>query len=187
MRKRILISQIATLGLLIAARPESWALFLAGAALMALGQAVRLAASAAIVKSKTLTTTGPYAAVRNPLYLGTMLMTAGLMVMLSSPSRPLLTAGIWLAAIAAFGWIYYVTIKAEEVFLFTTYGKDFEAYKAAAPAILPCPRGLAGFLDMNAYSREVFLKNKEWRGLSAALGLAAFVAARIKWPLLWWH
>lgn len=181
MKKRILITQLVTLGLLIAARPESWTLFLAGLALMALGQAVRLAASAAIVKSKTLTTTGPYSAVRNPLYLGTMLMTLGLMVMLSSPSRPLLTAGIWAAAIAAFGWVYYVTIKAEEVFLQATYGKDFEAYKAAAPAILPCPRGLAGFFDMDAYSKEVFRKNKEWRGLSAALALAVFVAARIKY------
>ena len=181
MKKRILITQIMTLLLLIAARPESWTLFAAGAALMALGQAVRLAASAAIVKSKTLTTTGPYSAVRNPLYLGTMLMTAGLLVMLSSPSRPLLTAGIWLAAIAGFGWVYYVTIKAEEVFLQATYGKDFEAYKAAAPAILPCPRGLAGFFDLSAYSREVFIKNKEWRGISAALALAIFVATRIKY------
>ncbi len=181
MKKRILISQLVTLALLIAARPESWPLFLLGVALMLLGQAVRLAASAAIVKSKTLTTTGPYAAVRNPLYLGTMLMTAGLITMLSAPSRPLLTAGLWAAGIAAFGWIYYVTIKAEEVFLQATYGKDFEAYKDAVPAILPCPRGLAGFFDTRAYSKEVFIKNKEWRGLSAALALAIFIAARIKY------
>ena len=181
MKKRILISQIATLLLLLAARPESWPLFWAGLAVMLLGQAIRLAASAAIVKSKTLTTTGPYAAVRNPLYLGTMLMTAGLVTMLSAPSRPLLTAGVWVFAVAAFGWIYYVTIKAEEAFLLETYGREFEAYKAAAPALLPCPRGLAGFFDTAAYSKEVFLRNKEWRGLSAAFLLAIFVAARIKY------
>ncbi len=181
MKKRILITQIATLLLLVAARPESWPLFWAGLAVMAVGQLVRLAASAAIVKSKTLTTTGPYAAVRNPLYLGTMIMTAGLMVMLSSPSRPLLTAGIWAFAVAVFGWVYYVTIKAEEAFLLSVYGKDFEAYREAAPAILPCPRGLAGFFDAAAYSREVFRKNKEWRGLTAATLLALLVAARIKY------
>lgn len=179
MKKRILITQIATLLLLLAARPERWDLFWAGLAVMALGQLVRLAASAAIVKSKTLTTSGPYAAVRNPLYLGTMVMTAGLMIMLSSPSRPLLTAGIWAFAVAVFGWVYYVTIKAEETFLFSVYGKDFEAYKAAVPAILPCPRGLAGFFETSAYSREVFVKNKEWRGLTAAAALALLVAARI--------
>ena len=88
MKKRILVSQIATLVLLIAARPESWPLFWAGLAVIVLGQAVRLAASAAIVKSKTLTVTGPYAAVRNPLYLGTMLMTAGLLLTLPRPRAP---------------------------------------------------------------------------------------------------
>jgi protein-S-isoprenylcysteine O-methyltransferase Ste14 len=181
MKKRILITQIITLALLVAARPESWKLFWAGLAVMALGQAVRLAASAAIVKSKTLTTTGPYAAVRNPLYLGTMVMTAGLMIMLSSPSRPLLTGILWAAAAASFGWVYYVTIKAEEAFLLSVYGKDFEAYKAAAPAILPCPRGLLGFFETSAYSREVFRKNKEWRGMTAAFLLAALTAARIRY------
>ena len=179
MKKRILISQIATLILLVAARPESWGLFWAGLAVMALGQAVRLAASAAIVKSKTLTTTGPYSSVRNPLYLGTMLLTAGLMIMLPSPSRPLLTAGIWAFAVAAFGWIYYVTIKAEEAFLTSVYGKDFEAYVQAAPALLP--RCLKGFFDTSAYSAEVFRKNKEWRGMTASALLAIFVAARIKY------
>jgi len=181
MKKRILISQIATLVLLLAARPESWKLFWAGLAIITLGQAVRLAASAAIVKSKTLTTSGPYSAVRNPLYLGTMLMTAGLVTMLSAPSRPLLTAGVWAFAVSAFGWIYYVTIKAEEAFLLGAYRNDFKAYMGSVPAILPGFRGLAGFFDATAYSREVFVKNKEWRGMSAALALAAFVAARIKY------
>lgn len=181
MKKRILVSQIATLLLLIAARPESWPLFRGGLAVIALGQAVRLAASAAIVKSRTLTVAGPYSAVRNPLYLGTMLMTAGLLLTLSAPSRPLLTAGIWIFAAAAFGWIYYVTIKAEEVYLLSVYGAEFEKYMAAVPAILPSPRGLAGFFYLSAYSGEVFRKNKEWRGMSAAFALAVFVAARIKY------
>jgi protein-S-isoprenylcysteine O-methyltransferase Ste14 len=181
MKKRILVSQIATLLLFLAARPESWKFFAAGLGVMALGQLVRLAASAAIVKSKTLTMTGPYAAVRNPLYLGTMIMTAGLLIMISSPSRPPLTAGLWAFAAAAFGWIYDVTIKAEEAFLLATYGKDFEAYCAAVPALLPCPRGLAGFFDFSAYSKEVFLKNKEWRGMTAMVLLAALTAARIKY------
>ncbi len=181
MKKRILVSQIVTLALLAASRPESWSLFWTGLSVMALGQLIRLAASAAIVKSKTLTTTGPYAAVRNPLYLGTMVMTAGLLIMLSAPSRPLLTAGLWLFAAAAFGWIYYVTIKAEEDFLFSVYGEDFRKYKESSPALLPTPFGLAGFFDLSAYSAEVFLRNKEWRGMGAAAALALFVAARLKY------
>lgn len=181
MKKRILVSQVVTLLLLLAAKPDSWKLFWAGLAVMALGQAVRLAASAAIVKSKTLTTTGPYSAVRNPLYLGTMVMTAGLMTMLSSPSRPALTAGSWLFAVASFGWIYYVTVKSEEVFLASVYGGEFNDYRNAVPAILPRLSGLAGFFDFSAYSAEVFRRNKEWRGLTAAFLLAALTAARIQY------
>lgn len=181
MKKRILVSQIVTLLLLMAARPESWRLFWYGFGVMALGQLVRLAASAAIVKSKTLTTTGPYAAVRNPLYLGTLLMTTGLLLMLSSPSRPLLTLFVWAFGSASFGWIYYVTIKAEEKYLRSVYGADFDKYAAAVPAILPTPSGLAGFLDFSAYSAAVFRKNKEWRGLSAALLLTLLVAGLIKY------
>lgn len=180
MKKRILISQVVTLLLLLAAKPESWELYLAGLALMALGQAVRLAASAAIVKSRTLTTSGPYAAVRNPLYLGTLLMTAGLLTMLSSPSRPLLTAGLWIFAVEAFGWIYYVTIRREEEYLMSVYGEDFRRYVASVPCLFPA-RGISGFFDLGAYSREVFLRNKEWRGLTAAAALAAFAALRIKY------
>ncbi|MEK7721005.1 MAG: methyltransferase [Elusimicrobiota bacterium] len=181
MKKRILVSQLVTLALLLAARPESWPLFRAGLTVMSLGIAVRLAASAAIIKSKTLTVAGPYAAVRNPLYLGTMIMAAGLMIMLSAPSRPLLTAGIWAFAAAAFYRIYYVTIRTEEVFLLSVYGGEFKSYKAATPAILPRLRGLAGFFDFSAYSGEVFRKNREWRGMGAAFALTAFVAARIKY------
>jgi len=180
MKKRILVSQIVTLLLLLAARPESWRLFLAGLALMTLGQVVRLAASASIVKSSTLTTSGPYASVRNPLYLGTLLMTAGLLLMLSAPSRPLLTAGVWLFAIASFGAIYYVTIRREEEFLLAAYGSAFKNYVAAVPSLFPS-RGVAGFFEPKAYSREVFRRNKEWRGMSASLALTVFSALRIKY------
>lgn len=179
MKKRILVSQIVTLVLLVAARPDSWPLFWAGLLLMALGQCVRLAASAAITKYKTLTTAGPYSAVRNPLYLGTMIMTAGLLTMLTSPSRPLPSAFVWLFGVASFGWIYYVTIKSEEVFLETTFGDDFRKYAASVPALLPTLSGLAGFFETSAYSREVFRKNKEWRGFTASVVLTLLVAARI--------
>ena len=93
----------------------------------------------------------------------------------------LFRSAVWLFAAASFGWIYYVTIKAEEVFLLSVYGEEFNKYKAAAPALLPGPRGLAGFFERSAYSAEVFRRNKEWRGLSAAAALALLVAARIKY------
>lgn len=172
MKKRVFISMILTVIALAASRPDSRAFFLAGAAVMLLGQLIRLAASAAIVKSRTLTTKGPYAVVRNPLYLGTLVMTAGMMIAMTCTARPALTALLWAGVGLSFAWIYRVTIKAEEVFLRSTYGQAFEDYCKEVPAILACPCRFGGFFDTAAYSREVFVKNKEWRGLS---GLAAIL------------
>lgn len=181
MKKRILISQIITLAVIALAKPDSQKLFVAGFITMLFGQTIRLLSSAAIVKSKTLTTSGPYAAVRNPLYLGTALMTIGLLFMLSSPRHPILTAAVWSATLASYLWIYSRQIKSEEGFLSSTYGPQFEAYKKAVPALVPRATDLKSFFDISAYSPEVFKKNKEWRGFCAGLALAAFVFCRIKY------
>jgi protein-S-isoprenylcysteine O-methyltransferase Ste14 len=177
MKKRVFISMILTVIALAVSRPDSKAFYLAGAALMLLGQLIRLAASAAIVKSKTLTTKGPYAVVRNPLYLGTLVMTAGMMLAMASAARPLLTGLLWAGVGLSFAWIYYVTIKAEEAFLRATYGQAFEDYCRQVPAILPCCLG--GFFETDAYSKEVFIKNKEWRGFSGLVAILVILYLKL--------
>jgi hypothetical protein len=179
MKKRILISQIITLAVVALAKPDSPKLFAAGFTMMLLGQIVRLLASAVIVKSKTLTTSGPYAAVRNPLYLGTALMTLGLLLMLSSPRHMVITAIVWSATLASYSWIYHRQIKSEEEFLLSVYGQQFTDYKKNVPALVPRPSDLKCFLALSAYAPEIFRRNKEWRGFSAGLALAAFIFCRI--------
>ena len=181
MKRRILVSQIITLAVVIAARPDSPRLFLAGFLLLLLGQTVRALSSAAIVKSKDLTTSGPYAAVRNPLYLGTSIMTLGMLCMLSSPRHGWLTLFIWIATLSCYCWIYVRQIRSEEEFLASVYGARFQEYRRSVPALLPRPGGLSHFFDFSAYSAEAFRKNKEWRGALAGLGLSAFILARIKY------
>jgi Phospholipid methyltransferase len=74
---------------------------------------------------------GPYRHTRNPLYLGTLLHTAGV-AMLMSPSGALVT----IAAI----WILQVRLAlAEEPFLEAKFGAPYLAYKAAVPRFLPVP------------------------------------------------
>jgi len=181
MKKRILVSQIIAVAVLVLAKPASWKLFIAGFSVMALGQLIRFLASSAIVKSKTLTVSGPYSVVRNPLYLGTAFMVLGLLVSLSNPQTPLRTALAWLIMTVSFTLIYRVQIKAEEEFLLSAYGSEFERYRERINALLPRPCGLSGFFDGGAYSWEIFRKNKEWRGFLGMLALAAVVAARIKY------
>ena len=181
MKNRILFSQLAAAAVLVLSKPESWSLFAAGTAVMAFGQLIRILASSAIVKSRTLTVSGPYSAVRNPLYLGTAFMVLGLLVSVSNPQAPARTALAWLITVVTFTAIYRVQIKAEEEYLASVYGREFEDYRARVNAIVPRLSSLRGFLEANAYSMETFLKNKEWRGFSGMAAVAAIVAARIKY------
>ncbi|MEI7481506.1 MAG: isoprenylcysteine carboxylmethyltransferase family protein [Elusimicrobiota bacterium] len=181
MKKRILVSQIVALAVIILARPDSWPLFTAGMSVMLLGQLIRVLASAAIVKSKTLTVTGPYAAVRNPLYLGTAVMVLGLLIALSNPHAFLRTGIVWLITTVSFTLIYKVQIRAEEGFLRGEYGTQYTEYMKRVNSMLPRLRAIPNFFDPSSLSLEVFIKNKEWRGFTGMLAVAAIVWARIKY------
>ena len=62
--------------LLFLARPEIiW--FIPGFVLVAVGEGVRVWAAGHLRKTQEVTTTGPYAYVKNPLYLGTLLILIG--------------------------------------------------------------------------------------------------------------
>ena len=74
-RQGLALILIVVLGL---AGDPRWApLYWLGVSLVVLGEGVRLWASGHIVKNKELTTTGPYALVRHPLYVGNILLLAG--------------------------------------------------------------------------------------------------------------
>src|SRR6516225_10193714 len=76
-------------------------------------------ASGYVKKNQELTTTGPYAHTRNPLYLGSILIAAGFAVALMSWLVALLLAAGFLA-------IYVPVIASEERFLRATFS-EFEA------------------------------------------------------------
>ncbi|HUT86260.1 MAG TPA: methyltransferase, partial [Elusimicrobiales bacterium] len=77
MKYRIKITQMATLVLLLIAKPFSWKLFIAGLVIISLGEAIRLWASGYLKKDKELAVTGPYRIVRHPLYVGSFLIALG--------------------------------------------------------------------------------------------------------------
>jgi len=75
---------------------------------------------------------GPYRRTRNPLYLGTLLHTLGLAILMT-PSGAIF--GIALI------WIFQVRLAlAEEPFLTTRFGLPYLDYKAAVPRFLPSVR-----------------------------------------------
>lgn len=126
---------------------------------------LRAYASGYVKKNQELTTTGPYAWTRNPLYLGSTLIAAGFAVaLLSWPVAVLLAAG--------FLAIYVPVIASEERFLRATF-PDFEAYCRRVPRFFPRFRPGAGPGDDPGghFSWSLYLKHREYNALLGALML----------------
>ena len=121
----------------------AWSLALVGP-----GLALRGYASGYVKKDRELTTTGPYARTRNPLYLGSMLMAAGFALALASwPVAVVLAVG--------FGVIYVPVIASEERFLCGAF-PDYESYCRRVPRLIPRlrPARLAGREDRTKITPE---------------------------------
>jgi len=74
---------------------------------------------------------GPYAYTRNPMYLGTLLIGLGIILMLFKP---------WIAAIylTVYLAIYIYQIKKEEAWLLGEFGKEYSDYCAMTPRFFSC-------------------------------------------------
>jgi protein-S-isoprenylcysteine O-methyltransferase Ste14 len=143
-----------------------------GAAIAAAGLVVRGAAAGHLRKLETLTTSGPYAWMRNPLYFGSALLAGGFAVAGHSPWAALVL-------IAYFGIFYPVVMKKEEGELRERYGPAFIEYAERVPFFFPWPpRGgnrVSG-AESNGFSWEQYKRNREYQ---AALG--ALLALGVLW------
>ena len=79
-----------------------------------------------------LITNGPFAYVRNPLYVGNMLMYAGVGVMSWA-----LFPWLLLVAVAWFYVQYYLIVTQEEEYLRKQFGKAYEEYESAVGRFFP--------------------------------------------------
>lgn len=94
------------------------------------GLLIRFWAAGFIKKRRELTTAGPYAYVRNPLYLGNFLLGLGVCLFLKNPF-------VFLVFISLFFIFYLGTIKEEEVVLTELFAQQYLAYKKEVPALFP--------------------------------------------------
>jgi protein-S-isoprenylcysteine O-methyltransferase Ste14 len=115
-----------------------WTLVLGGVVLTLAGEALRLAAVRRIgVISRTrsgrlgpLVMTGPFAYVRNPLYVGNVLIWSGVAV---TAGLPLLAASFAILLLLE----YQAIVKWEEKLLESKYGDSYDAYRASVPRWIP--------------------------------------------------
>ena len=156
------------------ARPggESLALSLV---LVAPGVWLRGYAAGYVKKNAEVTTTGPYAFTRNPLYLGSMLIAFGF---------ALASRSLWIALALAllFAVIYVPVIRAEEEYLRSQFAA-YEAYAARVPRLIPRMRAERAEGDAEGrFSAELYRKHREYNSL---IGAAAIYAALILKMFLW--
>jgi protein-S-isoprenylcysteine O-methyltransferase Ste14 len=107
--------------------PASWTM---ATLLILAGLAVRFWASGYITKSHRLTTSGPYAYMRNPLYVGNLLLGIGIVLVANN---------VWLFLIylVAFYFFYSGTIREEEAVLSEKFGAAFKEYIDNVPVFFP--------------------------------------------------
>jgi protein-S-isoprenylcysteine O-methyltransferase Ste14 len=143
----------------------------AGAIVGTIGLWIRARAAGRLHKQEVLTTTGPYAYTRNPLYLGSFILAIGAAI----------AAHSWLSALILFCYFalfYSIVMRREERELYRHHGDAFREYARAVPLFLPrmTPAKLSA-AAAPSFSFAQYKKNREYR---AAIGflllLLVFVA-----------
>jgi protein-S-isoprenylcysteine O-methyltransferase Ste14 len=136
------------------------------------GLLIRALASGHVRKNEALTTSGPYAYTRNPLYLGSLLIGLGFAIAALS---------WWIAAalVAMFVGIYLPVIRDEEVFLRNKF-PDFAAYERDVPRMLPRLGTAPGLNEASpGFSLHLYLKHREYNALLGSLAMLAGLVAKM--------
>jgi protein-S-isoprenylcysteine O-methyltransferase Ste14 len=178
-RRRILLSNIlfvALVAVIIAGGVRPRDLFdvrdpwtAGGVGLVALGVALRSWAAGILLKDRELTTTGPYALIRNPLYVGSFLMLLGFCILLNAAHL------VWLILLPLLA-LYVVKVRQEEQLLARLFPSDWPGYMQRTPRFLPWPRRVSLAAE---WSAAQWTRSREYQALLTSI--AALVAIAI------WH
>ena len=135
------------------ARPTARSL-LAGAVIAVAGEVIRIWAAGHLEKGREVTSSGPYAFTRHPLYLGSSLIGAGLAGGAASVSVAAIVIGY-------LGLTLTAAIRTEEAHLTEKFGAAYPEYRAGRMSV------------RRSFSLERALRNREYR---AAVGVAIVLA-----------
>ena len=89
------------------------------------------------VTAPQLTTAGPYAFVRNPLYLGNFVTALGFTVAFGGGRSLRTRVALSVLGLGAMLAVYAAIVPLEEAYLRETFGAPFDDYTARVPRLLP--------------------------------------------------
>ena len=132
------------------------------------GLVLRGWAAGHLEKNISLTVSGPYARVRNPLYIGTLSVAAGLVLAARRWELGLLFAAVFLL-------VYLPVVELEEQHLARLF-PDFRDYAARVPRLLPRLAGAGPCAKPFQWS--LYRRNREYEALAGFLAGAGFFCGR---------
>ncbi len=144
------------------ARSLAW-----GLPVSALGLALRAWATGHVEKNLRLAQSGPYAYVRNPLYVGTLIVAAGFAIAARQWGLGALFAAVFLL-------IYLPAIELEEQHLRKLF-PGFAAYAGRVPALWPT---LTPLRSPEHFRWDLYVRNREYQALAGFLLGAAYLIVR---------
>lgn len=165
-RLRVPLGFLLIAAFILLAQP-SRATLAAGLPVALAGLAVRAWAAGHLAKDRALATGGPYAFVRNPLYLGSLIASLGFAV----------ASGVWwlpLAFVLVFSLVYLPVMELEEQHLLKLF-PDSADYVERVPLILPLH---APIPSAARFDRALYVRNEEYKALGALLVAAGYLAWR---------
>lgn len=163
-RRRVPLGFVAAAATVALARPtlRSWVV---GLTVAVVGEALRVWAAGHLEKSREVTRSGPYRFMRHPLYVGSTVLAAGVVI----ASR----SGV-IAAIATIYMLATITaaVRTEEAFLRQTFGSTYDEYRAARAE--PMDR---------RFSFARVMQNREYRAMAGLIIGFALLALKIRHPI----
>lgn len=172
-RWRVRIGYLVAIVVLWLSRPQPRSILL-GACVGLVGLAIRAYAAGYLHKQAVLTTTGPYAHTRNPLYFGSGILALGAAIAMNS---------WWSAALLLiyFALVYSFVMRREEIELRGHHGAQFDVYAQSVPLFFPrlTPAHIASGPASN-FSWSQYKKNHEYE---ATLGFFLLLAVL---SLIWY-
>lgn len=159
-RWRVRLGVVAALATLLLARP-TWQTWAWGFGVALVGEALRIWAAGHLEKSREVTRSGPYRWVQHPLYAGSAVIAAGVVI----ASRSLIVGALVTVYMAA---TITAAVRTEAAMLRAAFGGTYDDYRASR-----------GTPMQRRFSVARAVNNREYRAAVGVLAGFALLALRI--------
>ncbi len=168
-RMRVPLGFALIAAFLFAAEPSRWSMIL-GLPFAVAGLAIRAWAAGHLAKDRSLATGGPYAFVRNPLYIGTLVGALGCAIASGAWWLPVLFGIVFLL-------VYLPVMELEEKHLLRVLPGSAN-YVDRVPLFFPMKPPIS---SPARFAGSLYLRNEEYKALGAFAIVIAFLAWRAGW------